>query len=71
MSVHQVEEFYIHTTGEKLSEKTKHDIKQLFSDEDYSDYEFHFGGQITVNDIESEHEALELEEKIYAIIKAQ
>ena len=70
MSVYQVEEFYICTTGAKMSEKTIDAIKELFSNEGWRDYEFQNGGQIFVDGIPSEHEALELEEKIDELLKA-
>jgi len=69
MSVYQVEEFYICTTGTKMSEKTIDAIKELFSNEGWRDYEFQNGGQIFVDGIPSEHEALELEEKIDELLK--
>jgi hypothetical protein len=69
MSVYQVEEFYIHITGRKMSENAMEAIKKLLSDEGWRDYEFQGGGQIVVDGIPSEHEALELEEKIESLIK--
>jgi hypothetical protein len=69
MSVSQVEEFYIHTTGRKMSESTIDAIKELLSNEGWRDYEIQIAGQIVVDGIPSEHEALELEEKIESLIK--
>ena len=67
MSVYQVEEFYICTTGMRLNKDMITGIIKLLKSEGFSDYEIQDGGQVIVNDIDSEHTALELEEKIYKI----
>jgi hypothetical protein len=69
MSVYQVEEFYIHIAECEVSESTIDAIKELLSNEGWRDYEIKMTGQIVVDGIPSEHEALELEEKIQSLIK--
>ncbi|MBL4800183.1 MAG: hypothetical protein JKY50_22535 [Oleispira sp.] len=67
MSVYQVEEFYICTTGLNLSDTQEAAIKAHLSDEGYSRYEFMEGGQMVVDGIPSEHEGETLETKIYEL----
>ena len=69
MTVYQVQEYYICTTGEKLSDEQKEAIKELMKNEGYSNYEFRANGQITVDDIPSEEEGEILEAQIYEAIE--
>ena len=69
MTVYQVEEYYIYTTGVKLSGKQKEAIKEHLSDEGYSEYQFEDNGQITVDGISSEEDGETLEAQIYEIIE--
>lgn len=67
MTVYQIEEFYICTTGLNLNENQKQAIIEHLSNEGYSNYEFQDGGQIIVDNIPSEHEGEALEGKIYEL----
>lgn len=67
MTVYQVEEYYLCTTGMNLNEKQKKAIEDHLSEEGYSNYEFQDGGQLVVDDIPSEHEGEVLEDEIYKL----
>jgi len=69
MSVYQVEEFYLCTTGLSLNDKQKKAIEDHLSNEGYSSYEFQDGGQLVVDDIESECAGEELESRIDDLIE--
>jgi hypothetical protein len=70
MSVYQVEQYYICTDEEvEISEESRVKIKTLLSDEGWTDYDIRDDGQIIVDGIECESEALELENKIELLIK--
>jgi hypothetical protein len=71
MSVYQVEEYYICTTGEKINTEQRRAIEELLSNEGYSNYGFENDGQITVDGFSSEDDAEEIESAIYKIIKGE
>tara|TARA_R110000850_G_C9778574_1_gene448150 strand:+ start:43 stop:261 length:219 start_codon:yes stop_codon:yes gene_type:complete len=68
MTVYQVQEYYICTTGEKLNGEQREAIKELLKSKGYSNYKFEASGQITVDDIPSEEEGEILEDQIYEAI---
>jgi len=66
MTVHQIEEFYLHVNfNGKLNSEAKNAIEGHLSDEGYSDYEFQEEDSVLVVDsIPSEHEGETLEDEI-------
>lgn len=67
MSVYQVEQYYVYTTGLNLSDDQKTAIIEYLNNEGWSNYEIQEGGQVVVDDFESEGEAQEVEEEIYRL----
>lgn len=69
MSVYQVEEYYICTTGKKINSGQKLAIEKLLGNEGYLNYEIQEGGKIIVDDIPSKEDGNTLEDAIYEIIR--
>lgn len=70
MSVHQVEEYYIHLEFKgSLSPNAHDEIESLLEDEGFSNFEFQDNDSVLiVDDISSEHEGEELEERIKQLL---
>lgn len=69
MSVHQVEEYYIHISGLSIDPGIKQEIEDYLDDEGFSNYEFQDDDSVLVVDnIESESEGEHVEERITQII---
>jgi hypothetical protein len=69
MSVYQVEEYYIHMSGLKVSAPQKEAIEELLNDEGFSNYEFQDNDTVlVVDDITSESDGDTLESEIESIL---
>lgn len=69
MTVHQVEEYYIHMSGLDITAEVKEQIEEHLSDEGYSNFEFQDDDTVlVVDDIPSESEGDDLESEIQSLI---
>lgn len=69
MSVHQVEEFYIHMSGLNMTAEVKEQIEEHLSNEGYSNYEFQdVDTVLVIDDIPSECDGDTLESEIVEIL---
>jgi len=69
MSVHQVEQYYVHIKLDNLTDGKKIKIEDLLHDEGWTNYEFNKDDILIVDDIESESDGVNLEEDIKKIMK--
>jgi len=71
MSVHQVEEYYIHINEVTISESKKEKIEELIIEDRFNpEYTINVEeGTVRVDDFECEGEAMDLEEQIMEVIE--
>jgi len=70
MSVHQVEEYYVHMSGLKITEDQKKEIEEHLSDEGYANYEFQDNDTcLVIDDVQDECSGDTLEQFIRDIIE--
>lgn len=68
MSVFQIEQYYISITGKLFTDDKQQSVRDLLSNEGYSDYEFQSDRDLIVDGIEDEGDANILERKILNLI---
>lgn len=70
MPTHQVEEYYLHISlGRSLNDEAEDEVSEMLSEEGYANFEFQDNRSVlVVDDVPSEHDGDELEEKIKDIV---
>lgn len=68
MAVHQVEEFYIHISNEHLTDKSKVEEAKFFVEKQGLDFLLEDDSDLTIETLESELDANQLEVEVLEIL---